>query len=153
MNKKIVREIMIRKTRMNSEATKITDENIIEQINEIKYLKNQIAEISEQKANLERAVAASLEIKDSVNSTSKKYSFVTEDGEAVEFTIGTSSSIKIENLDGLREFAEDLIDTKYQCNKSRFAKLLKADPALANKVSDFIIVTPLKPTFTFKKGE
>ena len=136
-----------------SEATKITDENIIESINEIKYLKNQIAEISEQKANLERAVAASLEIKDSVNSTSNKYSFTTEDGETVEFTIGTSSSIKIENLDGLREFAEDLIDTKYECNKSRFAKLLKADPALANKVSDFIVVTPLKPTFTFKKGE
>ena len=152
MSKLTSRQIIMMKIR-KSEATKITDENIIESINEIKYLKNQMAEISEQKANLERAVAASLEIKDSVNSTSNKYSFVTEDGETVEFTIGTSSSIKIENLDGLREIAEDLIDTKYECNKSRFAKLLKADPALANKVSDYIIVTPLKPTFTFKKGE
>lgn len=138
---------------MSIELTIITDENIIEQISEIEYLKNQIAEISEQKANLERAVAESLEIKDSVNSTSKMYSFVKEDGEVVKFRIGTQSSIKIENLDGLREIAEDLIDTKYECNKSRFAKLLKADPALANKVSDFIVVTPLKPTFTFKKGE
>lgn len=138
---------------MSKELTIITDENIIEQINEIEYLKNQIAEISEKKANMEREVAESLEIKNSVNSTSKMYSFVMKDGEVVKFRIGTSSSIKIENLDGLREIAENLIDTKYECNRSRFAKLLKEDPALANKVSDFIIVTPQKPTFTFPKGE
>lgn len=137
-----------------SDKIQITDEAIIEEINEIEYLKSQIAELSEAKANLEKVVADKLKVESSVNNKSTTFvCSATNNNDEYEFKVTMSSSIKIDNLDGLKELANDLIDTKYECNKSRFAKLLQEDPAKANKVSDFIIITPAKPSFSFKKGK